>query len=267
MEDELFRELELFENKINTNSKVQNTDCKHDSVCEDKGFMICIDCGEEINTSLSYDKDWRQFSPNKNSKIRCVKKKEGTTIASNIDHLNLPENIINQANLIYQNINQNNKFKKRFRLAIIFACVYQAFKNLGMPQSIDKLQKIFQINKKSISSGLKHVGIELKKRNNCNTVYITAESLLPEILANFNFAEKHIQDTVNIFNSINNCSSLLNRSRPKSVACGIIYYYFCSEQKNILLTSFSVKVGLSALTIKKIAREIDSILKTSFIEK
>ena len=61
---------------------------------------------------------------------------------------------------------------------------------------------------------------------------------------------------------IKNKSSILNRSRPQSVASGLVRYYILKNNKNISLSEFKSKVNLSELTINRICKEITKILES-----
>jgi hypothetical protein len=52
----------------------------------------------------------------------------------------------------------------------------------------------------------------------------------------------------------------LNRSRPQSVASGIVYFWLLRENRKITLKTFSKITELSELTIVKIQKDIKEIL-------
>ncbi len=61
---------------------------------------------------------------------------------------------------------------------------------------------------------------------------------------------------------IKNRSSILNCSRPQSVASGIVRYYILLHGKEISMAEFRAKVKLSELTINRIVKEISDVLGT-----
>ena len=69
-------------------------------------------------------------------------------------------------------------------------------------------------------------------------------------------------DVIEIYNKIENRSSILNRSRPQSVASGIVRYYILLNEKENTMAEFRSKVKLSELTINRIVREIAALLDT-----
>ena len=54
----------------------------------------------------------------------------------------------------------------------------------------------------------------------------------------------------------------MNRSRPQSIASGLVRYYILLRKKDISMDEFRVKVDLSELTIIRIVKEIARILET-----
>ena len=67
-------------------------------------------------------------------------------------------------------------------------------------------------------------------------------------------------EVTHLYEQIHNKSSKINRSRPRSVAAGLIYYWMCVHNKNILLKDFIKFVKLSELTVDRLAKEIKDIL-------
>ena len=71
------------------------------------------------------------------------------------------------------------------------------------------------------------------------------------------------QEVCDIYEQIKNRSSRLNRSRPQSVASGIVFYWICLKEKDISLKDFAKKVTLSELTINKMTKEIVDVLENN----
>ena len=78
----------------------------------------------------------------------------------------------------------------------------------------------------------------------------------------FDATESQIDEVVKIYHQVKNKSSILNRSRPQSVASGLVRYYILLKDKDISMQCFRQKVKLSELTINRIAKEISKILGT-----
>ena len=77
-----------------------------------------------------------------------------------------------------------------------------------------------------------------------------------------NASKKKHDNVIEFYNSIRNRSSLFNRSRPKSVAAGTIYYYLTTTTDNPMrIHTFANLVKLSAITVRKIVAEIETIVQ------
>ena len=76
-----------------------------------------------------------------------------------------------------------------------------------------------------------------------------------------------INEVIELYKRVKNRSSVLNRSRPQSVASGLVRYYILLKGKDISMKDFRQKVHLSELTIERIAKEIARILKTPWVIK
>jgi DNA-binding Lrp family transcriptional regulator len=123
------------------------------------------------------------------------------------------------------------------------------------------LIEIFEINRKIALKGLKYVNLNISKDNNFKGFQINTEHLIKEILDKFSANDKQIEEVIEIYNYIKDKSVLLNRSRPQSVACGLVRYYTLKKNPEISMDYFRSKVNLSELTINKIVKEIFRILE------
>ena len=76
----------------------------------------------------------------------------------------------------------------------------------------------------------------------------------------FSATDDQKKEVIDLYHQIENKSSRLNRSRPQSVASGLVYFWICSKQKDISIKQFTKKVSLSELTINKISKEISDVI-------
>ena len=257
--------LKQYQKQENNNMNLE-TDCIHSSFVEDKGTIVCVDCGEEMQTTVTNcEKDWRTSSESKSVKdIDRVqmRKVDDRSIFRDVENLSISESIVAKANKIYLDVTKGNIFRGNSRRAIVFASIFHAFKLSGVPQTHDSLMKIFGIERKIGLKGLKYVNIYAPKDSELRTTYIAPESLIREIMTQFSASKNQIQEVIEIYNQIRDISSKINRSRPQSTASGLVFYWIRLNKKNITLKEFAKKVSLSELTISKIAKEIAEIRKT-----
>ncbi len=244
-----------------------NLSCVHDNVINERGVCVCVDCGEEIQYRISHDKEWRYYgqSDNKHSKDPNrvqMRKIEERNIFRDVENLPFSESIVSRANKIYSEVTKGKIFRGNSRRAIVFACIFHAYKLSDLPQSHDTLMKIFGLERRVGLKGLKHVNIYAPKDSKIRTTYITPRSLIQEIMAQFSATKEQIQEVIDIYEKIRNTSSRINRSRPQSTASGLVFYWIRLRGKGITLKEFAKKVSLSELTINKIAKEIAELLAT-----
>ena len=86
--------------------------------------------------------------------------------------------------------------------------------------------------------GLKLVNLQAPKDSQIHNVHITPENLLEDLVSKFSGSETHKREICELYKSIKNKSSRLNRARPQSVSAGLIYYYICKNNIEITLKDF-----------------------------
>jgi transcription initiation factor TFIIIB Brf1 subunit/transcription initiation factor TFIIB len=276
-------DLEIIENVLNKYSREKeksliSSKCEHINTVEDNNIILCSDCGEELKQKISLEKEWRYYSgaDNRHSSDpnRCqIRKIDDKNIFKDVDSFNFSESIINKANDIYLQVTKKKKksptdadeykiFRGNHRRAIIFGCVFNAYKLSDKPQTCDSLIKIFGIDKKIGLKGLKHVNMNAPKRSPVRTTYITPVHLLEDILNKFDANTEKKKQVIDLYDKIKNKSERIKRSRPQSVAASLVYYWICLKEIDINIKKYSEIVELSVLTINKLAKEIELILQT-----
>jgi len=263
--------LEQYENsKLKSDEDFNDDDnCSHLNMTNEKGVFLCIDCGQEIEYEFNNDKEWRYYGQSDNkyttdpNRVQ-IRKIEDRNIFKDVENLGFSESIILKANKIYNQVTQGKIFRGNSRKAIVFACIFHSYKMLGKPQSHEKLIKIFSLNKKIGLKGLKYVNLNAPKESKIRTTYITPINLIEEIMDKFTTSFEQKKEVLDIYEKVKNKSSKLNRSRPMSVASGIVYYWILSKNKDITIKDFAKKVSLSELTINKISKEISDILGETY---
>jgi transcription initiation factor TFIIIB Brf1 subunit/transcription initiation factor TFIIB len=249
----------------NTGEKINN--CEHNNIINDNDSNICSDCGEVMIRIIKHEKEWRYYgqsdSRHTSDPTRVQQRKcDERTIFKDVENMGFSDKIVVSANEIYMQVTNNQIYRGDSRKAIIFASIFHAYKLSGKPQNHEKLISIFNLNRKTGLRGLKHVNLYAPKDSKIRTTYITPINLVEDIMEIFSATKEQIQEVINIYELIKNKSSRLNRSRPKSVSSGIVYYWVCLKGKEITLKDFAKKVELSELTIQKIALEIANVLNT-----
>lgn len=236
------------------------TNCKHPHVMREGGASFCQDCGIELprHTGDGSGRVGSRLEPG-----RCqIRKQEEKGIYKDVERLGFSEQIVRTANQIFLETTKGQIFRGNSRKAIIFACVFHAYKIAGTPQSCDSLIEMFNLERKVGLKGLKIVSLQSGKDSIIRTTHITAQDLIREIMKKFDAKPEQIQEVEKLYKLTQNRSSILNRSRPQSVAAGLTYYYIRREGKDIPMKTFIEKVKLSELTVMKISKEIANVLRT-----
>ena len=174
--------------------------------------------------------------------------------------MGLSDRIVDKANELYLQVTKGQIYRGESRKAVIFACVYHAYKLSGKCQTPNTLMSIFGLSKKNSLRGLKIVSVNLPKSSITNTYSLTPVHHIKDILSQFDASEVQQKEVQDLYTSIKNRSSKLNRARPQSVAAALIYYWIIINEIDISLRQFAKQTDLSELTINKNVREIQSII-------
>ena len=244
--------------------------CDHQNIVKQNDKEVCLDCGIEISQQLSLEPEWRYYGENdsrhSSDPNRCqIRKIEDKGIYKDIENMNFKPEITEDANKLYNMITSGTIRRGNFRKSVIFACIFNACKYKGEPLSSDELQDKFKLSKKDISTGLKFYnlkGREINEIKDKKAIHISPVIFIPRIMKKFNSNQYHIDKVNELYNMIQNKSSLINRSNPQSVISGLVFYYCRLIGKNITCSKFSKIVNLSDITVSRVSKNISDILGT-----
>lgn len=262
-------EFELFQQflseTVSTESEIQK--CIHEHTSEVSGVVLCVDCGEEIEKNITHEKEWRYYgnSDTKHSSDpnRCqMRKIDDKSIFKDVENMGFSDKIITMANKIYMQVTGGKIHRGNSRKAIVFACIFHAYKLSGKPHACESLIDIFNLDRKTGLRGLKHVNLNIPKESIVHTSHITPANLVDEIMNKFSASDQQKHEVISLYELVKNKSSKINRSRPQSIAAGLTYYWICQNNKNITMREFIEKVNLSELTITRISKEIAGIIES-----
>jgi transcription initiation factor TFIIIB Brf1 subunit/transcription initiation factor TFIIB len=278
-EFELFEQaLEEYETTRPSEEEETPTDHDHDFLCEhndlvnENGITSCLDCGEQIQKTITHEKEWRFYGHSDNKRSSDpnrvqMRKSEDRNINKDVENMGFSETIVSKANEIYIQVTKGQIFRGDSRKAVVFACIYHAYKMAGKCQTPKNLMETFGLNKKNSLKGLKIVNINSPKDSPIHVSTLTAVHHINEIMDKFSATQAQKLEVIQLYCRTKNRSSKLNRSRPQSVASALIYYYICTKKMDISLKKFAQKADLSELTINKNAKEVALILGTPDIIK
>ncbi len=248
-----------------SNLSSEEEECQHLEIVEERGIKSCVHCGQEVGSKVVYGKEWRYYgnddTKHSSDPTRCQARKcEEKTIYKDLENMGFSDKVIGLANDIYQQVTKDKIYRGNSRKGIIFACIFHAYKIMGKPQSCDSLQSVFKLDRKIILKGMKHVNLFAPKNSEVRTTYITPVEIVDEIMEKLNANTAQKAEVVALYNEVQNKSSVLNRSKPQSVAAGLVYYYITKNKKEVDIKNYTKLVNLSELTINKIMKEIEKIL-------
>jgi transcription initiation factor TFIIIB Brf1 subunit/transcription initiation factor TFIIB len=237
--------------------------CQHSEIVEHNGIEICIECGEQMSDYFSVDKDWTYYGSNDNrhssDPSRCQYRRiPDKGIEKELEKMNFPIEICKQANLLYLKVTNGEIKRSNLRKGIMFACIFNAYKDIGNPQIPEELQTKFNIDRKNMSKGLTY--FHMRNPTKKNSAYISVQHFIPKIMEKFNAKKEHIDTVLKMYEIIKNSSSIFIRSNPQSVSSSLVYYYLKKMDPDIPVGQFSKIVNLSEITILRIISEIENIV-------
>lgn len=249
-----------------TEQKDTQDECSHKNLVVENNHKICLECGMVIGKNLSYEKEWRYYgimdTKHYTDPNRCsARKSEDRSIFRDVDKLGFSDKVVSQANTLYEQVTRSRIFRGNTRKGIIFACVFHAHKVMDNPQSCEHLIEIFDISRKVALKGLKFVNLNMTADASFRGIQIQTDLLIREVMNKFNATPSQILDVLQIYSYVQDRSVLFHRSRPQSVACGIVRFYTLKKNPEITMDYFRSKVALSEITINKIVKEVSRILE------
>lgn len=250
-----------------TTSRKESGGCGHADIVDEAGVVSCLECGEEIRRTITHEKEWRYYGSSDSRRSSDpnrvqIRKVEERNINKDVENLGFSETIVSKADELYCQVTKGQIYRGNSRKAIVFACVFHAYKMSGKHQTPDNLVKLFGLSRKNGLRGLKIVNVNAPKSSRIHTAVITPVHLVHDIMDKFRATPEQKKEVILLYARTKNRSSKLNRSRPQSVAAALTYYWIRKKELDISLKDFAKKVDLSELTINKNVKEIALVLGT-----
>lgn len=241
--------------------------CTHSDLVDENGVISCLECGEQIQRTIMHEKEWRFYGHSDSKRSSDpnrvqIRKSEDRNINKDVENMGFSETIVSIANELYVQVTRGQIFRGDSRRAVIFACIYHAYKMAGKCQTPKTLMETFGLNKKSSLKGLKIVSVHAPKDSPIHTTSITAVHHIHDIMDKFSATPDQKKEVLELYRKTKNRSSKLNRARPQSSAAALTYYWICKKKMDISLKKFAQKADLSELTINKNAKEVALVLGT-----
>jgi transcription initiation factor TFIIIB Brf1 subunit/transcription initiation factor TFIIB len=219
-----------------------------------------------LYNKISHEAEYRFYGDNDNqhsfdpSRVQRIRNQD-KGIKKDLEKLGLSQEIISIADKHYAKVTNGEIRRGDIRKGIIFACVFQAYKDINNPKTPEQLKDVFNIDRKNISQGINYFKMRMPKED-LKVQYITAEHFIPQILGKFNIKNEHTTNILEIYKYLERKSNVIDKRNPQSVSCGLVYYYLRRLNVDITPAKFGELVGLSAITITNITNEIEEIMYT-----
>jgi transcription initiation factor TFIIIB Brf1 subunit/transcription initiation factor TFIIB len=236
--------------------------CKHEETEVINGVIECMECGQHLDEIMDQEQEWRYYGDNDNKNAndpsRCqFRKVPDKGIRKDLEKLNLPSQVINIADQYYYEITQGDIKRGDLRKGIMFACVFEAYNDIGKTQMPNQLLKLFDIDKRTGGKGMHYF---LKRKTKKQRNYITPEQLIPKICEKFDLVPEVVTEIQELYKHLKVKAPRLDHSYPQSVACGCVYFMLKRKNFDITGEQFGKMVSLSSITVVKKSNEIEEIL-------
>ena len=258
----------LFEIAQQTNNYEHKEEkCNHDDTINENGIDVCTSCGLALYDKINNEAEWRYYGDNDNQHSsdpsRCqYRKGQERGIQNELSQLGFSQQIIEISDELYNKVTKGEIKRSNLRKGIMLACVFQAYMNINKPQTTEKLQEIFGIERKVVTGGINYFRKRIPKED-IKISYITAEHFIPELLETFQINKEHTTNILELYKNIETKGNLIDRRNPQSVSKGLVYYYLKKMNVDISPSKFGKITKLSESTLNNIINEIDNILYRS----
>lgn len=204
------------------------------------------------------DKTVIEISPaysNQHSTQKIIDK----TIRSDLEKLGLPQQILNTADFIYQNMAVGTKRGKR-RKMLIFFCSFSAYNQENIPVDPVVLANKCGIERSDVAKALSMCS---PVHTNFDTplVRYSPENYIPVYFGKLNngmigFPDGALEEIYEMTREIIEHDSELNDEKPQTVAAAIIVYYLQTKGYVIDKDKYKSIFGRSDMTINKVKKRV-----------
>ncbi|HSW77052.1 MAG TPA: hypothetical protein VLG50_08390 [Candidatus Saccharimonadales bacterium] len=184
----------------------------------------------------------------------CHSSKYNRSILSDLSKYDISEDIKLRANRIYTDMKpQTNRAKKRHFL--LFFCVYNAYKELGITIAPEDIGKIFTLNKHQMQQA---INIFSPSQTGYHPVknQITILDYLKIWCDKLEFDKIDVDDIINMAENFINKNENLKHDVPQTAAAGLIKYYILTRGYTLDNVKLSEITNRSDTTIETMYKKI-----------
>ena len=180
------------------------------------------------------------------------------TIRPDLEKLGLPNNIVNRADGIYQNMEVGTKRGKRRRM-LLFFCAFTSYNEDKIPVDPLWLANICGLERSGISKALSMCS-PAHTNYSAPLVRYTPKNYIPihfkKLKELIEFPEGAIEDIYAMTEEVMKREPDLYDEKPQTVAAAILVYYLWEHGTSIDKDKYKVIFGLSDMTINKIKKRV-----------
>lgn len=240
-----------------TSTAPSSVSCPHSNCFDDGGMRVCVDCGVEVSKEVPATRDNAHLFDLQRCSFISHTENTLTRELYRITELTHHERELSEE--IYNTCapKSSDTSRRHRRDDVLIASVYYACKILKHPRSCEDLIKMFNTTRRRALKGIKFVNSVIPKELIVRAQQISPMDIIGEMLRHFHISDQKVVYIQQICQSIYRESPLFLRSRPQSVAAGVIWFWVVNfSPASISIEEFTEKIGMSELTIQKIARDI-----------
>jgi len=181
------------------------------------------------------------------------------TIRHDLEKLNLPSNIVNIADGVYQNMTVGTKRGKRRRM-LVFFCAFTAYNQENTPVDPIWLANICGLERSEISKALSMCS-PVHTNFDAPVIKYTPKNYIPIYFKKLNdeyikFPDNAIEEIYDLTNEVLEKEPELLDEKPQTVAAAILVYFLFKSGYSIDKDKYSSIFGRSDMTINKIRKRI-----------
>lgn len=214
----------------------------YEGICEDR---------DQIYTGAEYGPLYTDH--------HAIPKSNEKSIRSDIDKLGFPNNIVNIADIVYQNMDLGTKRGKR-RKMLIFYCVFTAYNQENITVDPIWLANLCGLERSNISKALSMCSPVSAFTEAPMVKFTTPRSYIPVYFKKLqewiNFPDNTIEEIYEISDEIMQKDSSLNDEKPQTVAAAILVHYMKINGYTIDKEKYKIIFKRSDMTINKIKKKV-----------
>jgi len=254
--------------------KEGEVNCLHPNLSSQNGQKYCKSCGETI---FSFHQDDSTFFDDASTPL--TEKKSSRSIRKELDLLKLADEVKDLANQYYMERVGDQTFRSDVRQEMKFICIFDAYRALKIEKDPQQVATLLGLKRKGMSRGILRSSLLLlnkerkegnkgkqdKVNTEADTTALATLALVPDFLdANqINYDQSHLEDIERIYHFAKDRSSLLNRSKPQSIASALVYFYMRHKfEVKPNKSDFAKKCSVSPMTVSKIDQELEVLLNS-----